>query len=463
MGISFGSINTGLPKDIVKQIVAAERIPIQQMEVRKGKFQDKKKLVQALSDLIEKIRGSVDTNKRSNDFRELKVDTRNDIINVALDKNIARPGNYQFEVVDLAQKSSAMTSGFKDPDDSYVGVGFIQYTLPNGDTKEVYVDSDNASLNKVAKLINEDSSNGMRANVVNDGSGTSSPFRLIVSLEETGDDERADFPYFYFVDGIDDFYIEKEREAGDAIIKLDGFELEVPKNKIKDLIPGATIDLLKAAPGEEFSIKISENINAITEKIKKLIDGINAVLKFIIDQNTLDETSDTSRTLGGDILLQTLESKLRNVLLKPYETSDGTKRLNQVGVQFQRTGLITLDEKKLASQLSSNYIAISELFTGFKNEDGVLMSGFLQDLSEFVGHSLRVPDGILPGRKRGLDNNIEQMDRRIDTRERIITQREKTLKDRFAQLESTISRLRSQGAGLAGLGGQTPNIVQQLG
>ena len=44
MSIAFGSIATGLPKDIVQQIVAAEKIPVKNMEVQKGKIQDKKGL-----------------------------------------------------------------------------------------------------------------------------------------------------------------------------------------------------------------------------------------------------------------------------------------------------------------------------------------------------------------------------------------------------------------------------------
>ena len=41
---------------------------------------------------------------------------------------------------------------------------------------------------------------------------------------------------------------------------------EAPKNKIESLIPGAVINL-KASPGEEFSIKITEDSKKITEKI----------------------------------------------------------------------------------------------------------------------------------------------------------------------------------------------------
>ena len=41
--------------------------------------------------------------------------------------------------------------------------------------------------------------------------------------------------------------------------------------------------------------------------------------------------------------------------------------------------------------------------------------------------------------------------------------KEDNLKQRFARLESTISNLKSQGAGLSGLGAGQQNMVQQLG
>ena len=68
MGISFGSINSGLPKDIVQQIVEAEKIPLKQMEGRKGKIEDKKALVGQLITLVENMRGEILKSKGSWDF-----------------------------------------------------------------------------------------------------------------------------------------------------------------------------------------------------------------------------------------------------------------------------------------------------------------------------------------------------------------------------------------------------------
>ena len=126
MGISFGSINTGLPKDIVKQIMEAEKIPLKKMEDRKGKIGDKKALVDQLTQLFQDLKGNILANGNSRSLRELKFDTNEEIVGVTVDKNLASPANYQFEVVSLAQKSSGLSSGFEDREESYVGVGYIQ-------------------------------------------------------------------------------------------------------------------------------------------------------------------------------------------------------------------------------------------------------------------------------------------------------------------------------------------------
>lgn len=126
---------------------------------------------------------------------------------------MAEPGKYQLEVVQLAQKSSAISSGVEDKDKTYVGVGYLTAILPNGDEKEIYIDEENATLSGIAKLINQDTELGIRANVVNDGKDGDEPWRLIMSLSETGDENKAEFPYLYLVDGEVDLVIEQERKA----------------------------------------------------------------------------------------------------------------------------------------------------------------------------------------------------------------------------------------------------------
>jgi flagellar hook-associated protein 2 len=451
LGISFGSINSGLPKDIVQQIIEAEKIPIQQMEARKGKVADKKALVQQLTSLVENMRGEILKNKNARSLRELAINTGdNKNITISADKNIADPGKYQLEVMQLAQKSSAISNGVEDKDKTYVGVGYIKAVLPDGKTKEIYVDEAHANLTGIAKLINGDADLGMKATVVNDGKGEDEPWRLMISMSETGDDNKVEFPYLYLVDGEVDIYFENERPAQDAKVKLDGFEVEVPSNKVTDLIPGVTIDLKKAKPGEEINIEITEDIQKIGGKINGLVENINSVLKFIKEQNSLDEKTDTQRTLGGDSTLTTIESRLRSAVFSTIQTDAGPMRIGDLGLTFQRDGLLKLDQAKLESAIAKDYKVVAQVLTGKYTVEGGKTNGFIDILDEAAKILLSQPSGVLPNRKGGLQSQISQIDRQIANRQRIIAQKEEVLKAKFARLEETISKIKGQGAGLAG-------------
>lgn len=461
LGISFGSINSGLPKDIVQQIVAAEKIPIQQMEARKGKIESKKSLLQELTTLVENMKGDIQSNKGARSLRELKVNGGADHIEITTDKNIAEPGKYSLEVMDLAQKSSAITNGVEDKDKTYVGVGYITAVLPNGEEREIYIDEEHATLTGIAKVINGDPELGIRANVVNDGSGDDEPWKLVLAFDGTGDDNNVEFPYLYLVDGEVDLYLEGERPAKDAKVKLDGFEIEVGSNKITDLIPGVTIDLKKAKPGEEVSFEVTEDTVKVGAKITSLVDNINNVLKFIKQQNTLSEKTDTSATLGGDLTLQTIESRLRSTIFTPIMTDKGPMRIGDLGISFTREGILKFDEGKFESKVSADYKNVSQILTGIYSPTGKT-DGFIDKLEQTAKELLNPPSGTLITRKRGLQSGIDQIDRQISTRQRMIDQKEEILKQKFARLEETISRIRGQGAGLAGMA-QVGNPVQQLG
>lgn len=463
LGISFGSINSGLPKDIVQQIVEAEKIPIQQMEARKGKIENKKALVGQLIGLVEGMRGEILKNKGERSLREIKVNTGdNPNIAVAADKNVALPGKYNLEVVSLAQKSSAISNGVEDKDKTYVGVGYIKAILPNGETKEIYVDQEHATLTGIAKLINEDAELGIKAQVVNDGKDEDEPFRLMLSMQDTGDLNKAEFPYLYLVDGEVDLYFDQEKPAQDAKVKLDGFEIEVPSNKLTELIPGLTIDLKKAKPGEEINIEVTEDVQKIGGKITSLVDTINNVLKFIKEQNTLNEKSDTSQTLGGDLTLTTIESKVRSAVFTPILTDSGARRIGDFGVSFERSGLLKFDSAKFEAALSKDYKAVAQTLTGIYSKEKGRVNGFIENLEEAAKTLLNTPNGALQTRKSGLQSQITNIDRQIATRQRMIAQKEEVLKAKFARLEETMSKIKGQGAGLAGLAGPM-NPVQQLG
>ena len=452
MAIALGSLNTGLPKDIVQQIIAAEKIPVQNMEARKEQFQDKLELLDKLMGLVGELRAELAEKQLRKSFIELKADFPQDLVNVSVDQNVAQSMSHQLEVIQLARQSSVVSSGFKHPEESYLGVGFFSYQLADGREREIYVDSEHGTPRGVAELINGDAQNNMMAQVINDGKGGDSPWRIIISFMDTGVDNSISFPNFYFVDGEEDFFLASERDAQNAKVKIGGFEIESEGNKLADVIPGVTIELKRADPENEFTINISDDTQKTTEKISSFVDKINDILGFITDQNAINAESDTTRTLGGDITLSNLERKFRSVIFMFYETHEGQRRIGDLGITFQRSGQLQLDLEKFEAMLNKSPQMVNRILHGVI-ENGVQHQGFIHDVIGISEGVLRFPDGMLTSRKKGIQSRIKQIDSNIERKQRLLEQKEKDLKNKFARLEGTISRIKSQEAGLQSLTG----------
>ncbi|MEX1099004.1 MAG: flagellar filament capping protein FliD, partial [Bacteriovoracaceae bacterium] len=164
------------------------------------------------------------------------------------------------------------------------------------------------------------------------------------------------------------------------------------------------------------------------------------------------------------ITLQTIESRVRSAMFAQVDTDYGPRRIGDLGLTFQRNGLVELDSEKFKAALAKNYKEVSQIITGkYTLEDGK-RKGFIDNMEDVVKGALQRPAGTVTARKAGLDSQIDQIDRKIENKQRQIDQKEKILKAKFARLEETISKIKSQGAGLAGMqGGGGFNPVQQLG
>ena len=135
-------------------------------------------------------------------------------------------------------------------------------------------------------------------------------------------------------------------------------------------------------------------------------------MKFIKEQNTLSEKSDTSSTLGGDLTLQTIESRLRSAIFTPIQTEKGPMRIGDLGITYQREGHLKFDSAKFESALAADYKRVAQVLTGIYSPTGKT-DGFIDNLEKTTMQLLANPNGALVTRSRGLKSNISQIDRQI--------------------------------------------------
>lgn len=445
--ISFGGMASGLPPNIVDQLMEAEKIPIKKMETQKGKQENRLKLVTDLESKLNEVINSIGELAGTRGFNDMKLTSGDEnIISGSVDPDTAVTGNWNVEVLELASKASVVTNGFPDKDKTQIGVGYFKFETPEG-TKEVYINGSNNTLQDVAETINN-SGLDVRASVINDMKDPENPFRLLISATGVGSDNEVTYPTLYFLDGDQDIYFDENRPAKNGRIKMDGFEFEVGENVLKDVIPGVTLDLKQAAPGRTVSLGVKEDREVVAGKIKTFVDAMNGVLGFIQQQNQLNENSDTSSTLGGDSLLRSIEMRLRSLVQNPqYGVGSSITRLSDLGVTFNRSGTLDLNQEKFNKVLASDPPAVQRFLAG----DG-FRTGFIPSLKREISTLTNSAFGPVGNRKRSLQNKIKQIDDRIAGKERMLQKKEENLRKKFARLEETMSRLKSQGAAIGGMG-----------
>jgi flagellar hook-associated protein 2 len=447
MPIQFGSINTGLPPNIVEQLMEAERVPIKHMEEQKGKSEARLKLVEELGTKVGDIKKGLTELAGTRGFSDIKlVSTDPAVVQGTVDPTKYQPGSWNIEVVELAKKAGAITNGFPDKDQTTIGTGYLRFKTPDGN-KDVYLNAKNNTLEGAANTINN-AKVGVHATVVNDRKDKDYPFKLVLSADGVGTDKSVEYPRVYMLDGDQDMFFESENPAKNGSIKVDGFEFEISDNMLKDVIPGVTLDLKSASPGKAVNITVKEDQEVVSGKIKTFVDGINGVLQFVQAQNKLDKSTDTTKTLGGDSLLRSVEQRLRQIVQNPqYGVKSQVTSLNQLGIAFNRSGTLDFDQKRFNNALSSNPEGVQAFLIG----DG-FSTGFISSMKREIGNLLNPSYGPITNRSRGLKEKVDQFDVRIADKERQLVKKEEILRNKFSRLEETMSKIKGQGGAIASMG-----------
>lgn len=448
-GIKIGGLASGLPPNLVEQVIEAERMPVKQMQENKAKIEDKVKLVGDFETKVNDISKSMSSLIGRRGFVDKQFTSGfPDIISGTLDPEVAEPGEYTLEVIQLASKPSVVSNGFPDKNETAIGVGYIRFNTKDGE-KEVYFSQENSTLEKLAATINQ-AGVGVVATVVNDRSDKEDSYKIELAGTETGDDNEVEFPVVYTLDGDRDFQFVENNKAKNARYKLDGHEFENSDNVISDLLPGVTLDLKQAKEGQPVRIGISENYDKISEKMKGFVDSYNAALSFIQGQNKLVDGKNGMQRLGplgGDSMLRLTQGRMQGIIQDVQITESDIKRIIELGVEFNRNGTLEFNQEKFKKILTENPQRVVKFLRG-----NLVDVGFIPNLTNKLKSLTQPGNGIISSRKKNFQDRVNQADQRIDRKEKNLEKREEQLRRQFSKMEETMAKINSQAGALGGAG-----------
>jgi flagellar hook-associated protein 2 len=223
----------------------------------------------------------------------------------------------------------------------------------------VTINSSNCTLNGVCNAINSANA-GVTATLINDGSST--PYRLLITADETG--TANSFTLTDNLSGGQALGLTQTQAAADAQFLMNGVSMSKSSNEISDVISGVTITL-KEESTNPVTLRVDRDVDSIVTAFKDFVSAYNAVNSFISGQFSYNKSSESAGVLAGDSTLRSVQSSIQNQLIQSVKNQFTTFGVTgQVGLDFGRSGELSLDENELRETLSKNFTAVSALFLG---------------------------------------------------------------------------------------------------
>ena len=439
-GIDFGMI--------LNAIMQQERQPLTRLETQKTTFKGQTTAFANLATKLGALQNAGDLLGDDDGLAVLKA-TSSDTAAVAVSATSGTlEGTYAVAVTDLA-RAQVLTSHstYDSLTDVVATSGTIRFTR-SGDPPVDLVISASTTLQALASQINALDNSPVRAAVVQVSPGQ---YKLALTGAETGTANAFTVAFAGALTGgegltyavgngnaiFGDDASENSQTALDASLTVNGIPIVSSTNSITSAIPGATLSLLKT--NATSTISVARDAAASIANIKKFVTAYNDLVAFLKDQNTAAIAGKAS--IARDPMVTGFRNQLRQTLLGTYGTGEFT-RLPAVGIGFDITGEMALDEDVLEDALAANQNDVQSLF-----------GNAFTALNTMIENYTKV-DGLLADVRERLGVQVENIDARLSALEAQLDVRRATLQKEFIAADMAISQLNAQGGSLAGLANQ---------
>ncbi len=320
------------------------------------------------------------------------------------------------------------TDSFSSPDAVINDSGGNITLTVNVGTQEISVDvPDGTTLSELKDLINEQTENSsLKAYLIRDAAGNyfldlRSPEALNVTQDPTSP---TLFPN----------QVENNGESLNAFFTLDEISYQRGSNEIQDLIPGLTIRLQNTG---ESSVTVSSSYEEIKEIFSSFVEEVNGFLSELREKMAVDLETGEEGPLYRSNAAESIVRDLRDVLSMSVPGNEHLTSLFDLGLDFNRDGSITLDQKKLEEAFSSYPEEVKRLMIGDEEEN---ISGIAERLNNTLQKYLGT-SGLIALEQDTTERYIENINRNISLAKERVDRYIANLQRQFMALDQYIQEL----------------------
>jgi flagellar hook-associated protein 2 len=451
-GIQLNGLASGLDTaSIINSLMSIERQPRTRIEYRQASEQARR---DGLSDVASKLKS---LNLAATDLRSIGTwaDTQTATSSDASKLDVRRtagagPGGYDIAITRLAS-STQRTYAYAPP----AAGTTLTFTVKDADGNDVPTSIDiaaGASLDDAVSTINTTAGSPVYAVNV---SG-----KMVLASRATGENAR-----FTMADSAGGTLTqEAERLGQNALLTVDGQDVESQSNTVTGAVPGIELTLKGSTTGVQLNVgPPGPDRDALTKKMKAFVDAYNAVVDSVRSKvgekpvvNPSSAADAKKGALYGDAGLNGVLRQLRQGVSDIVPGNAGTlDQLAELGISTGAAsasinadsvaGKLTFDETKLQSALDADPLAVRKLLGGIGGTPGIAQR-FEGILGPVAGTG-----GTLDSRISSQDSVLSSIANDLTDFDARLARKEESLNRQYTALETALAQAQSRQQDLAGL------------
>lgn len=344
-------------------------------------------------------------------------------------------------VVNQLARAQTSYSGVIADKAAAIGTGTMTLTV-GGVQKTITIGAANNSLDGLASAINA-SGAGVTASIIADEGGhrlilkgpTGEPGAFTLTADAGADPGLAAF--------ATDGGMTQGQSAANAEFTIDGVAFSRASNIVDDVVPGMSLTLKKAAPGQPVDIGASRPLAMIKQTVGDFVAVYNQLKKSLVAASSLS---------GPTTGLRELERELGGLIHKVISSHGSINQLSDIGVSITKEGLLSVDNAKLDKALETDAGAVEALFNPRRDathteqsDPGIaFVLDAIRDKAVGANGAIDRVSKSLDAKKEALAEQLEKIEEREDAYRARLEKQYGSLEAKLAAFKATQSYLEQQ-------------------
>jgi len=180
-------------------------------------------------------------------------------------------------------------------------------------------------------------------------------------------------------------------QGADASITVDGVPLTSASNAVTGAVPGVTLNLLSANPGETIDLGVQSDASAVSTAINQLVTDYNTAIGLVTSQFNVSSSTNSSGAvtssegvLASDSTVVNLQSDLEQAINYMYKPPTGTttsvSSLSDLGISANTDGTLSVNSTTLNNAITNNSTDLQNFF------EGTALNGFANSVSNTLNN-----------------------------------------------------------------------------